>query len=184
MSEYGLRLDTICTWKPDAPRVSVHVHPSPRRKPISVWPLSSAKRAARPDGADTAATIGTPGGQGLLHDFEAGPPADQQHVPVQRVRPVQQRVAEHLVHRVVPAHVLAQHEQFCPIRSNSAAACSPPVRSKAACVRRIASGIAAIVSASMRIDGLIRSSQPAGTAPGPRRSSPSHTARNWRLANT
>jgi inner membrane transporter RhtA len=54
---------------------------------------------------------GDAGHAGLLHELEGGPAADQQNVPGQGQPGRAQRPADHLVHRVVPAHVLAQHQQ-------------------------------------------------------------------------
>ena len=51
-----------------------------------------------------------PGHHGLLHQLEAGPPADHQDVPGQRQPPLAAGPADHLVDGVVPADVLA-HDQ-------------------------------------------------------------------------
>ena len=52
----------------------------------------------------------------------------------------QQRPAVHLVHRVVPPDVLADHQQLAVRGRPAPAACSEPVRSKVLCCARTASG--------------------------------------------
>ena len=52
-----------------------------------------------------------PGHAGLLDDLEAGPGGDQQEAVPQRQAVLEQGPADHLVDRVVPAHVLADNEQ-------------------------------------------------------------------------
>src|SRR5205085_4017711 len=51
-------------------------------------------------------------GERLLHDFERGAPAHQQHVSRERELVLQQSATEDLVHRVMTANVLARNHEL------------------------------------------------------------------------
>ena len=84
---------------------------APRRKPTSVRPVSSAREAASEEGADTAASTGTPIMTAFCASSNEARPLTSSTWPASGSRPRAQRPAGHLIHRVVPAHILAQHEQ-------------------------------------------------------------------------
>ena len=64
----------------------------------------------------------------LLHELERQPARHEQDLsPASGSSPFEQRVADQLVERVVPADVFARGEQRRRRRVKRAAACSPPV---------------------------------------------------------
>ena len=84
----------------------------PRRaNPHSVSPRSPASSIASELGAPTPIRIGAPAHRRLLHELERQPSAHAQDVVGERQQAVDERPADHLVHRVVAADVLTRmHE--------------------------------------------------------------------------
>ena len=78
----------------------------PRTKPSSVRYASFVNPIARLDGADTAATTGTPATMAFLGDFERCPPANEESVRGERQTTSGELRADDLVDGVVTAHVL------------------------------------------------------------------------------
>ena len=85
---------------------------------------SSARRTASELGRADADEDRDARDRRLLHELEAQPARDAQHVVVQRHEPVAQRAADHLVHRVVATDVLA-HEQQLPVRGEQPGGVQP-----------------------------------------------------------
>ena len=84
---------------------------SPRAKPMSVIRCSRASAIASEVGAPTPTRIGAARDRRLLDELEREPAADAEHELAQRHAAVEQRAADHLVHRVVAPDVLAHGEQ-------------------------------------------------------------------------
>jgi hypothetical protein len=64
--------------------------------------------ARRPDGHEDRRA----GDRRLLHELEGQPPAHAQNAVREGQEPAVQRVADHLVHRVVASDVLARHDEL------------------------------------------------------------------------
>ena len=75
-------------------------------------PLASASSTARLEGALTAASTGMPARAAFWTSSKEARPETWRTVPAQRQQPFAQGPAHHLVHGVVPAHVLAQAQQL------------------------------------------------------------------------
>ena len=120
------------------------------RSPPRCSPARSARSTAEAGGGADRDDHADPGGHRLLHDLEADPAADAEHRRRRAPAPAQQPLADGLVHRVVPADVLADHDRGRRRRSNRPAACTPPVLSKTRCRSRSRSGSARTTSAATR----------------------------------
>src|ERR1035441_11071328 len=68
---------------------------------------------------------GHPSGQRFLHDFEGDASADKQNVAAQREQAVEQTITQNFVHRVMPPHIFAGHDQ---VAGPLAAAGATPAR--------------------------------------------------------
>ena len=133
-------------------------------------PAAAARSTARLDGAPTAATIGMPAAWRLLHQLEAGAPASIS-TPRRRgqLRP-RAAAGPPACRRRCGARRPRARPASAPSGVNSAAACSPPVRSKVACAARSAPGSPWITAARRHA-----SRRPAAGARPP--ASPSRSAR-------
>ena len=130
---------------------------SPRRKATSVRPDSQAKSTASEDGADTAASTGTPAITAFwVNSNDARPLTRRQHRRAQRDPIIFERPANHLIDGVMSPDIFRGPPSIVPSTSNSPAACRPPVLAKTFWAERSRSGIAVSVCAAT----------PAGWSPG------------------
>ena len=101
----------------------------PRRKPTSVSPISLARSTASDDGADTAASAGIPAITAFCTNSNDARPLTISVMPVSGSRPSPSAHPITLSTALcLPTSSRTHHRS--PSASNSAAACSPPVRSK------------------------------------------------------
>ena len=92
------------------PGVNVHCLTAQKtHEGLSAFPREIHRQARR---RRNRAHHGNPRRQRFLQDLERCPPADEQDVRFERQLVLQKSEAQHLVHRVVAANVLAQHDQF------------------------------------------------------------------------
>ena len=84
---------------------------SPRRNATSVSPDWLARSTASDDGADTAAITGTPAMTAFCASSKDARPLTRRTVPDNGIRLCSTAQPMHLVDGVVPADVLANHEQ-------------------------------------------------------------------------
>ena len=112
---------------PDPPRLRVDVDGAAAdeaaERDAAVGGEVDGEARRRADRDENRAT----GDGGLLDELEREPPADAEHVLGERQQPLPKGPADDLVHRVVPADVLAHAQAARRSRENSPVAWRPPV---------------------------------------------------------
>src|SRR5262245_23016482 len=91
----------------DPPRLGVDVHPAGAHKTAERYRPIAGQVDGEARGRSDGDEDWTPGHRRLLHELERESPADAQHRLPEWQEPGQKGPADYLVHRVVPADVLA-----------------------------------------------------------------------------
>ena len=122
----------------------------PRRNPTRVRPPSSASETASEDGADTAASTGTPIMIAFWASSNEARPLTSRMCPASGSRP-ERSAQPATLSTALCRPTSSRRTSSVPYAVNSPAACSPPVRLNIRCASRSRSGSAASTAGETRI---------------------------------